>query len=163
MKHLTKFENQTLFDKAKDNLDKPHVSLTVDNNTVHYLEGGDVRPVQVGDRCEYLATPPEPLLEGRWYLVSDTIVNNGDTDQAFPVRVNPDTKELEFPLVNENEDVLFYGAEWQGNECIITEIRTDAKSLIDYSELQNVVRVMGADGTVQTDDTPTNVVGYFEL
>jgi len=43
-KYITKFETQTLFDEAKSNLDKPHVSLTVDNNTVHYL-GGDVTKV----------------------------------------------------------------------------------------------------------------------
>lgn len=50
MKHLTKFENQTLFDEAKDNLDKPHVSLTVDNDTVHYLKqqaSPVVRPLPV--------------------------------------------------------------------------------------------------------------------
>lgn len=44
-KYITKFETQALFDEAKDNLDKPHVSLTVDNDTVHYLEQQAPQPV----------------------------------------------------------------------------------------------------------------------
>lgn len=160
MKHLTKFETQTLFDEAKDNLDKPHVSLTVDNNTVHYLEQPVVRPVQIGDRYELLDIPQGQYIKGQWYLVSDTIVN-GYENQLFPVRVNAETNELEFPL--DNEDVLFYNGERTGNECVITEIITDAESKIDYSELTNVGTTMGAEGTSQTQDTPTNVVGYFEL
>lgn len=44
-KYITKFETQALFDEAKDNLDKLHVSLTVDNNTVHYLKQQTPQPV----------------------------------------------------------------------------------------------------------------------
>jgi len=61
-KYITKFETQTLFDEAKSNLDKPHVSLTVDNNTVHYLGGGVVRPLtrlsSVDEIADYIENYP---------------------------------------------------------------------------------------------------------
>ena len=85
----------------------------------------------------------------------------GYENEVFPVRVNPETKELEFPLVN--GDVLFYSANRQENEIVITEINTDAVSTVDFEELTNVGSVLGADGTTQTEDTPSNVVGFFEL
>lgn len=119
-----------------------------------------VRPVQVGDKYEYLDTPPEPLLEGRWYLVSDMIVE-GYENQYFPVRVNPKTRALEYPL--DNGDVLFYSGNRQGREIVISEINTDAVSSVDLEELANVGRVLGANATTQTNDTPSNVVGFFEL
>lgn len=100
------------------------------------------------------------MLDGRWYLVSDSIVE-GYENQVFPVRVNPETKELEFPFID--NEVQFYIVERQGWNCIITDIVTEEGSKIDYSELTNVGRVIGADGTSQTDDTPSNVVGFFEL
>ena len=104
--------------------------------------------------------PQGQFIKGRWYLVSDTIVE-GHENQVFPVRINADTSELEFPL--DNEDVLFYSANREGDVCVITGINTDAASLIDYSELANVAAVMGADGTTQTNDAPSNVVGFFEV
>ena len=68
--------------------------------------------------------------------------------------------ELEYPL--DNGDVLFYSAEFSSDYCIITEINTDAVSTIDFDELVSVGRNLGADGTNQTNETPFNVVGFFE-
>lgn len=77
MKHLTKFENQTLFDEAKDNLDKPHVSLTVDNNTVHYLEQQApqpvVRPIQPGDRLSYYEGEYAEMPYNTWFLLRNSV------------------------------------------------------------------------------------------
>ena len=118
-----------------------------------------VRPVQVGDKYEYIDTTLEPLLEGRWYLVSDMIVE-GYENQYFPVRVNPKTRVLEYPL--DNGDVLFYSGNRQGREIVISEINTDAVSSVDLEELASVARTLGANATTQTNDTPSNVVGFFE-
>lgn len=119
-----------------------------------------VRPVQVGDRYKLLDIPQGQFIKGQWYLVSDLIVPEYE-NQYFPVRLKPETNELQYPVIG--DETLFYIAERQGNECVITDIKRGRVDSMDFSELENVGDVMGTSDIVSTNDTPTNVVGFFEV
>ena len=52
MKYLTKFETQAAYEAAESSLILPNVSLTVDNNTVHYKPSSPVPPTPSHDYVE---------------------------------------------------------------------------------------------------------------
>lgn len=69
-KYLKKFETQSAYEAAQSSLILPNVSLTVDNNTVHYNPSSPTPPTPIGTNLSYRLSEDD----NNYYIVW----NNGE-------------------------------------------------------------------------------------